>query len=193
MNQDTQFAEQLEDCAVDAALYALGTLPPEKANAVELRLRGGCSFCLAQVEHYAAVAEHLSLSVTPVQPSPELRERLLARLNVHEPAAVHTPHLAKHRKVVRGNDGPWVKMPIPGVEMRPLIGEKTFLIRMQPGAAFPKHDHPQAEQCYVLSGSITDSDGLNLHAGDFVVMSRGTQHDPIHSTTGCTLFIAYAD
>ena len=189
MNQDTKFAEQLDDCATDAALYALGTLPPEKASTVEQRLRSGCAYCTAQVEHYAAVAEQISLAAPPVEPAPGLRGKLLARINAQEEAVSAVPH----RKVVRGGDGPWVKMPIPGLEMRPLIGEKTFMVRMQPGASFPKHDHPHAEQCYVISGSITDADGLTLEAGDFVVMSSGTEHEPIHSTTGCTLFIAYAD
>jgi quercetin dioxygenase-like cupin family protein len=188
MNRDTQFVEQCEDCALDAALYSLGALPEEKAGAVELRLRSGCPFCSAQVAHYAAVAEHLSLSVTPVEPPPELRRRLLDRIKTQDAF-----DSTEHRKVVRGQDVPWVKMPIPGVEFRPLVGDKTFLLRMQPGAVFPKHDHPQAEQCYILEGSITDSDGLTLHAGDFVVMSRDIQHDPIRSAAGCTLLVVYAD
>ncbi len=190
MNQETPFSEQVEDCATDAALFALGALSLEKTKAVELRLQGDCTFCAAQVEHYLSVAEHLSLTVDPVEPPPGLRAKLLARIAAHEALPNET---TTHRRVVRGHDGPWIKMPVQGVEMRPLIGEKTFLVRMEPGATFPKHDHPQAEQCYVVAGSITDSDGLTLEAGDFVAMSRGIQHDPIHSATGCTLFIAYAD
>jgi anti-sigma factor ChrR (cupin superfamily) len=187
MNQEIKLNEQLDDCITDAALYALGTLSPDKAKAVELRLQSGCPFCSATVEQYAEVAEQLSLSVAPVEPPVELRDTLLARINA--PKA----HENGNRTVVRSADSPWKRTPIDGVQMRSLIGEKTFLIRMQPGAVFPKHDHPQAEQCYVLSGSITDSDGLTLHAGDFVVMSRDIQHDPIHTAAGCTLLIAYAD
>jgi len=191
MNQDTVFSKQLDDCATDAALYALGTLAAEKAKAVELRLQSGCGFCAAQVEHYRAVAENMSLAVVPVEPPAGLRAKLMARIQAQANGVSDTAN--PDRKVVRGHDGRWSKTPIPGVEMRPLVGEKTFLVRMQPGATFPKHDHPHAEQCYVLSGSITDSDGLTLQEGDFVVMSSGIQHDPIHSATGCTLFIAYAD
>ncbi len=187
MNQDTELNEQLDDCTTDAALYALGTLSPDKAKAVELRLRSGCAFCSATVAQYAEVAEHFSVSVPPMQPPPELREKLLARIELDDADE------DDNRTVVRSADSPWKKTPIDGVQIRSLIGEKTFLIRMQPGAVFPKHDHPEAEQCYVLSGSITDSDGLTLHAGDFVVMARDIQHDPIHTVAGCTLFIAYAD
>ena len=64
-------------------------------------------------------------------------------------------------------------MRFPGVEIRPLAGNKTFMLRMKPGAVFPKHDHPSTEQCYVLEGSITDSDGVTANAGDFVIMSGG--------------------
>ena len=189
MNENSPFLEECEDCTVDVALYTLGTLPADKAHAVEQRLQSGCPFCLAQAAQYAAVAEKISLSVAPATPPPGLRQKVLDRVLTHAASAETT----EHRKVVRGKDQPWVKLPVPGVEMRPLIGEKTFMVRMQPGAVFPKHDHPQAEQCYVMEGSITDSDGLTLHAGDFVVMSRGIEHDPIRSANGCTLFIAYAD
>lgn len=189
MKLDTQqFEEEREECSTEAALYSLGALPAGKVSDVELRRRSGCSYCCAQVEHYRAVAEQLSLAVPPVAPAPILREKLLARLNLPESAATTAT-----RRVVRGSDSPWVKLPVAGVEMRPLIGEKTFLLRMQPGAFFPKHHHPQAEQCYVLSGSIIDSDGLTLNEGDFVVMARDIQHDQIHTTAGCTLLIAYAD
>jgi mannose-6-phosphate isomerase-like protein (cupin superfamily) len=181
--------EELEECATEAALYALGALPAQKASAVEQRLQSGCAFCRAQVENYAAVAERLSLSVAPVEPRPELRQRLLERLELRP----KLDEIPERMKIVRGKDSPWVKMPIPGVELRPLIGEKTLLVRMQAGAVFPPHDHPQAEQCYVLEGSLTDSAGVTVYAGDFVVMSKGSTHDQLHSMTGCTLFVAYAD
>ena len=189
MSEGTPYPEEREDCAVDVALYAFGTLPADKAQAVEQRLQSGCPFCLAHAAQYSAVAEHLSLSVAPVTPPPGLRQRVLDRVQTYAAAG----ETSEHRRVVRGKDQPWIKLPVPGVEIRPLIGEKTVMVRMQPGAVFPKHDHPQAEQCYVIEGSITDSDGLTLHAGDFVVMARGIEHDPIRSANGCTLFIAYAD
>ena len=189
MNNDSRFADQCEESAADAALYVLGSLSPEKASAFEQRLQSGCSYCSALAEEYEAVAAQFSLSVTPVAPPPELRQRLLDRIKPRDGA----PTSSEHMTVVRGNDAPWVKLPIPGVEMRSLIGEKTLMLRMQPGAVFPQHDHPHAEQCLVLAGSITESDGVTLYAGDFVVMPGGIQHAPLRSETGCTLFIAYAD
>ncbi len=180
--------EELEDCRVEAALYALGALAPDKARAMEERLRCGCSLCLAEVQHYSLVAEQLALSVEPIEPPRDLRQRLLERI---QPSL--EPAVAEHMTIVRSNDGDWVRMPFPGVEIRSLIGQKTLLIRMQPGAMFPKHDHPEKEQCYVLEGSITDSAGVTLHAGDFVVMSAGIEHEPIRSEEGATFLITYAD
>ena len=181
-------SEDLEDIATEAALFALGALPAEKARAVEQRLQSGCGFCAAQVERYAAVAEQLALSVVPVEPPPELRQRLLDGL-----AQWDRESQLEHMTIVRGTDAPWIKMPFPGVEIRQLIGDKTLMVRMQPGAVFPRHEHPEAEQCYVLEGSLTDSDGVTVYAGDFVVVSKGITHKPLHSVTGCTLFVAYAD
>jgi anti-sigma factor ChrR (cupin superfamily) len=93
--------------------------------------------------------------------------------------------------IVRRDEGAWMPSPVPGVQMRPLLGEKTVLVRMQPGAVYPKHEHREAEQCYVLEGSVSDSDGVTVHAGDFICMGADTVHRPIHTDTGCTFLITY--
>jgi anti-sigma factor ChrR (cupin superfamily) len=96
-------------------------------------------------------------------------------------------------KLVRASDSPWVALGAPGVEVRPLLGRKTLLVRMQPGAAFPEHEHRQVEQCYVLEGSVTDSDGITAYAGDFVCMPADITHTLIHTDTGCVFLIAYTN
>jgi len=88
---------------------------------------------------------------------------------------------------------PWVALGAPGVEVRPLLGRKTLLVRMQPGAVFPEHEHRQVEQCYVLEGSVTDSDGITAYAGDFVCMPADITYGPIHTDTGCVFLIAYTN
>ena len=192
MSDTRCFNEEMEQCAGDAALYVLGTLAPEKASAFEQRLRSGCPLCAAQADHYAVVAERLPLAIEPVQPRPELRQRLL---DLVQPR-VKPDSTVAGMKIVRRDEAPWVKLPVPGVEIRPLIrdksGTKTLMLRMQPGAVFPQHDHPVPEQCYVLEGTVTDSDGITLSVGDFIVMPGGIKHEPIRTETGCTLFIAYA-
>jgi anti-sigma factor ChrR (cupin superfamily) len=184
MSPDTR----LEECALDAALYSLGALPPDETRAFERRLKSGCPFCTAEASQYAVIAEHLAMAVAPVQPPPALRERLLNRITAAAPSKS-----APKATVVRGQDSPWIKVPFPGVEIRPLLGEQTVLVRMQAGAVFPEHEHKRAEQCFVLEGSVTDSDGLVAYAGDFVCMPAGITHAPIHTDTGCVLLITYTN
>lgn len=80
---------------------------------------------------------------------------------------------------------------VPGVEVRPLLGTKTLLVRMQPAAIYPSHEHTGAEQCYVLEGSIQDESGITATAGDFVCMAAGSTHGEIRTETGCIFLIAY--
>lgn len=190
MNADSGFPDEVRDCAGDAALYVLGALTPDNAGAFELRLRSGCPYCAKQAEQFASVAEQLPLALNPVAARPELRQRLLDRIQ-DQPRPGKASEASKRLKLVRNGEGSWRQMPFPGVEVRRLFGSKTMMLRMQAGAVFPGHDHPSAEQCYVLEGTVTDSDGLTLGVGDFVVMSGGAQHAPLHSETGCTLLIAY--
>jgi anti-sigma factor ChrR (cupin superfamily) len=99
--------------------------------------------------------------------------------------------VSPHMTLVRENDSTWIPSPFPGVELRPLLGRNTLLVRMHPGSTYPSHEHRLAEQCYVLEGSVTDSDGVTVYAGDFVCMHAGSTHESIHTDTGCLFLITY--
>ena len=79
---------------------------------------------------------------------------------------------------------------MPGVEIRPLLGKKTMLVRMAPGTYLPEHEHSYGEQCLVLEGTIR-SDNVEARAGDFTYMPAGSTHPPLYSETGCLLLITY--
>jgi len=175
---------EMRECSATAALYALGALPAENMAQFAQRLASGCPLCIASVEEYAEVADQLALSTAFAEPAPGLRARLLERIS-----ASRIPK--EEMKLVRSGDSPWVALAAPGVEVRRLLGRKTLLVRMQAGAVFPEHEHQQVEQCYVLEGSVTDSDGVTVHAGDFICMPAGITHRPIHTATGCVFLIAY--
>jgi anti-sigma factor ChrR (cupin superfamily) len=81
---------------------------------------------------------------------------------------------------------------MPGIEVRPLLGRKTMLVRMAPGATYPEHEHKFAEQCLVLQGSIR-SGQVTAHAGDFTYMPKGSLHPALITETGCTFLIAYPE
>ncbi len=75
---------------------------------------------------------------------------------------------------------PWQPMRWPGVEMKVLLEDKatgllTALVRMQPGARLPLHEHTDIEQTYVLEGSLADEEG-EVHAGDYVWRPKGNRH-----------------
>ena len=88
-------------------------------------------------------------------------------------------------RVVRAQDMPWQKMRFPGCEAKTLMfdpksGLATMLMRMEPGAVLPDHEHVLIEQTYVLEGSLVDKEGpdsgTEVKAGEFVWRPAGSRH-----------------
>ena len=76
-------------------------------------------------------------------------------------------------------------MRFPGCEMKTLLfdaksGVATMLIRMEPGAELPDHEHVLIEQTYVLEGSLVDKEGpdagIEVGPGEFVWRPPGSRH-----------------
>ena len=87
---------------------------------------------------------------------------------------------------VRPQDMPWDKMRFPGCQTKTLLfdpktGLATVLIKMEPGAALPDHEHVLIEQTYVLEGSLVDKEGpdagLEVGPGEFVWRPAGSRHE----------------
>jgi quercetin dioxygenase-like cupin family protein len=79
---------------------------------------------------------------------------------------------------------------MPGVSialLREHDGERTLVLRMDPGAQFPRHTHPGGEQLLVLSGDVEIA-GRALGAGDYLYTAPGDVH-AVASRGGCELFI----
>jgi len=62
-----------------AALLPLGTLDAEEERQLEEHLRGGCAECDEALRAAAEVVDALAEDVTPLEPSPALRARILAQ------------------------------------------------------------------------------------------------------------------
>lgn len=181
--------DQVEDCRTAAALYSLGALTPGEQADFEQRLQSGCPLCTAEYAEYACVADGIAESVPVQNPSPSVRQRLFDRIAVAIP---QKPKASKDEmKLVRAGDTPWRSLPFSGVEVRPLLGQKTLLVRMQPGSVYPSHEHRYTEQCYVLEGSVIDSTGVTASAGDYICMAAGSTHQEIRTETGCVFLLAY--
>jgi anti-sigma factor ChrR (cupin superfamily) len=89
---------------------------------------------------------------------------------------------------------PWV--PSPGGQVfrkrvhlvgPPEAGQVTSVVRYQPGARFPAHDHPEGEEILVLEGIFSDIRG-DWPAGSYLLNPEGFRHAPF-STPGCLLFV----
>lgn len=70
---------------------------------------------------------------------------------------------------------------MPGLQWNPLrFDEATrtgfFIVRFEPGGTSVPHEHPSAEEFYVLEGAFCDHDGHSYKAGDFVSLGPGTRH-----------------
>jgi anti-sigma factor ChrR (cupin superfamily) len=69
-------------------------------------------------------------------------------------------------------------------------GERTCLMKIDPGAWFPLHAHEEVEQIYVLSGSFFDQD-RTLRAGDYACRAAGAMHTS-GSNEGAVLLLIYS-
>lgn len=75
---------------------------------------------------------------------------------------------------------PWTPAPFPGVQVKalyddPKSGMSTLLVKMEPGANIPLHEHMGVEQTYVLEGSLEDHEGKAM-AGSFCWRDPGNTH-----------------
>ena len=76
----------------------------------------------------------------------------------------------------------------PGVDIYRLYGDgqggaAAALLRYQPGASVPRHDHMGFEHIFVLSGAQTDQNGEHK-AGTLVINPPNTNHS-VSSQAGC--------
>ena len=63
----------------------------------------------------------------------------------------------------------------------------TILLKFEPGAQYPYHNHPKGEEIFVLTGSCIIED-TRLEAGDYLYTPPNFKH-AVKSESGCTLFL----
>ena len=90
-----------------------------------------------------------------------------------------------HSHLVRPATMEWQKTRFPGCEAKTLLfdhktGLMTALMRFEPGAVLPDHEHVNIEQTYVLEGSLVDKEGpaqgIECKAGEFIWREQGSRH-----------------
>ena len=164
----------------DIALYAFGLLERDQAADIEQHL-DSCTVCNQELRAIENVVSGLS---APAAPPPDLKNRLLTRIQTREEPGV-TVH--------RSGSGTWHRTPWRGVTYQRLhfdaaTGYLTSLLRVQPGGRYPSHRHHGDEQSWVLEGSCRIG-SVSIRAGDFAVAAAGTVHGVLESEEGCLLLI----
>jgi anti-sigma factor ChrR (cupin superfamily) len=167
-----------------AAAYAIGALDGDEARAFVRHLETGCASCRADVDAFAVTAAQAALAPAPRAPGPGVRSRLLADLARGD---------AFHFQLA--SEGTWNEIR-PGAFRKDVGdgapgGHRSYLIRLEPGAAVAPHAHAAVEHCHVLAGDLHVA-GRHLHAGDYHRAAPGTVHDVTLSDTGCLLLIVEA-
>jgi len=62
---------------------------------------------------------------------------------------------------------------------------KTILLRFEPGATYPYHNHPAGEEIFVISGEAI-LEGATLSEGDYLYTPPGFKHS-VTTKTGCVM------
>jgi len=63
----------------------------------------------------------------------------------------------------------------------------TILLKFDPGASYPAHNHPGGEEVFVIEGEVSLGKD-QLSAGDYLYTPRGGKH-AVHSKGGCVLLV----
>lgn len=86
---------------------------------------------------------------------------------------------------------PWEPTKFPGIRMKmlfndPSSGMCTMLMRLEPGAVVPLHEHTAIEQTYVIEGRFLDEEG-ECGPGQFVWRPEGNTHVAWAGPEGATI------
>lgn len=144
----------------------------------------------------AALADALAPDSPPPERAERVRMRLMDTARADSPPARMAEALGNAVITLRGSTQPgegWVEM-LPKAHAKLLFtdGEaESYMIRLEPGAWAPAHEHPAGEECLVLEGSLWQGD-VFLKAGDFHVARPGMKHGELRTDTGALVFIRYA-
>ena len=94
--------------------------------------------------------------------------------------------------LVESASAAWKPSKVHGVQYLPLNADKqertgTFILRMEPGARYPRHRHPGGEEILLLKGDMMVGE-RKLKPGDFLYSPPGSIHEA--STQGGCMFVS---
>ena len=166
------------------SLYAVHALPAADVALVEAHL-AACADCQRELEALRPVVDE-ALATWPIdvlRPSPSLWDRLAGRI---EADTGHRPAAPSSR---RSTEPEW-EQAAPGIWCKLLATDAaqqrvSMLVRLEPGVAYPPHQHAGVEELYLLDGELWIDD-RKLYPGDYNRAEPGTGDQRVWSETGCT-------
>jgi quercetin dioxygenase-like cupin family protein len=163
-----------------AGEFVLGALEVDERATVERRMRDEPDF-RRSVDAWSFRLMPLSNRVGPVMPPASVWAAIRQRIGGGAPSISR-----------RQQEGVWLAA-APGTTLKmlhvdPVTGERTGLMRMEPGSAYPEHDHPESEECFVLEG-VVNIEGWDYRPGDYVIAYAGSRHQIISSASGGLLLL----
>jgi len=186
-------ADSGRDFEALAAMAALGLLTRAEQECFG-RMAALCPSLEQERRSFEETAALLALSTAPVEPPASLKDRLMERIRPRG----RQPNRGLHEAlpgihVLYSGEGTFKNTPFPGVSYQTLFVDRktemaTTLLKLEPGAAYPRHRHATDELCWVISGDVRINE-LELHTGDFERAAPDTVHEPIRSDSGCLLLI----
>ena len=133
------------------------------------------------------ITDALLEAIKPVQPETSQAKNLRTRVlnKIHEAKAAESRDLL----TVEKDKGDWVEVS-PLAKFKMLLengNSSSFIVKLEAGAEFPGHEHPEDEECVMLEGDLWIGD-LHLFAGDYHMAPQGVHHGDIRTDTGALLF-----
>ena len=177
-------------------LYALDALDADEARLVERAVAADPALA-AELASFTETAHEMLANVAPVEPSPEVKTRLLASIGVgrFERFATRLASLVDvtvdrarellgliERTASWEPDVPGVGR-VPGISLVHFDGGPAYaaadcgFLRIAAGCTFPWHTHRGEELTLILSGTLRDASGRRFGPGDEAVQTAGTEHD----------------
>ena len=172
-------------------LYAVGAVDDAERRAVEAAIAADPALA-AELAGYEDAASLYASAAPLVTPPAYLKTRLMAsigagRLDKFAAAfgKIFDVALDRAREMLGWVEDPtkWVSSGLPGMQAihfaagPACAGADTGYIALQPGAAFPFHEHLGEEVSLVLTGRVRDSDGTIYRPGEEIPKLPGTKHE----------------
>lgn len=149
------------------------------------------------------VIDQIRLSSEEIQHSDNCSSCIL-RVRDAIMSQIHAPQVARpartesklvqfaRMQTVRQEDQEWEETEFPGVEICRLFvdgeGGGALIVKMQPGAIYPTHEHGGREQFYIISGDMRIG-VKGFKAGDYHRAESGTVHEVVSTIGGCSCLV----